>query len=308
MEEGLPEINQDPTPKATAEKEKRRPCIGDVFGSGLQPSARLVYAAMCFYAASTRRFWLAIPVLAKHCGLSQSGARKAVRELEKEGYIQRVFSSRGGSRKNKDGKLTGICSEYVLRRQKTDHQEATRHSVAGSEIVPDTECASTQHSGGNYPLVSGDRGQHHDDRKTTAAHDHPDAVAFFDAVEIRLGRITKKTRAELQRTVEEQGFTIDQLAQAFRRYGAGYKTVGGLITFARALSEHAPSIDDCEPTSIPTANAIRTWASGLDDPWTRVDCRRHLFAVCNDTAAPAEMRHLAAAHLGLPLDSVSDVA
>jgi hypothetical protein len=71
-----------------------------------------------------------------------------------------------------------------------------------------------------------------------------EARPAFRRIEEQLGQgISGKTRAELQRTIEAQGFGIPQLAYAFGRYGQGLKTVGGLINFAAVLNEHARAIE-----------------------------------------------------------------
>jgi hypothetical protein len=143
----------------------RKPSISDVFRSELHPSARLVYAAMCFYGVATGRCWVAIPILAEHCGLSANGVRKTLHQLEEAGFISCVMASKGGRRKMPDGTSRGISSEYLLiptgrtrKEPSTEFRVRTPHSVQGNEAEPSTQCADTLHSvSWNPPLSEGKR-------------------------------------------------------------------------------------------------------------------------------------------------------
>jgi hypothetical protein len=152
----------------------RRPSIADVFHSDLYPSARLVYAAMCFYGVNTGRCWVAIPILAQHCGLSVNGVRKALQELEGAGFIVCLRASKGGRRKMPDGTLQGVGSEYVLnptgrtrKEPSTEWSVRTPHSVEDKNTEPSTQFLETPHSVCENPPLSGDKRRIEEEYKKT---------------------------------------------------------------------------------------------------------------------------------------------
>jgi Helix-turn-helix domain len=172
----------------------RKPSISDVFRSDLPASARLVYAAMCFYGVNTGRCWVVIPVLARHCGLSQSGVRNALQQLEAAGFVSCVRVSKGGRRKMPDGQSRGIGSEYMLVSQGCIRKEPsteyrvrtlqpvqgndedssaecvpTLQPVQGNKEEPSTECAGTLHSVCGNPPVSAPIRRREEERKKTSS-------------------------------------------------------------------------------------------------------------------------------------------
>jgi hypothetical protein len=162
---------------------KRKPSVSDLFHSDLHSSARLVYAVMCFYGVNTSRCWTAIPILARHTGLSESGVRNALRQLEEAGFVCCVHASRGGRRKASDGTLKGLGSEYTLnptgrfrKEPSSEYRVRTPQSVEGSFEQPSSECADTLHSVRENPVVIGAiRRIEEKNKKTTTPSPNPES-------------------------------------------------------------------------------------------------------------------------------------
>ncbi len=159
----------------------RRPSLADVFHSDLHPSARLVYAAMCFYGVNTGKCWVVIPVLAEHCGLSVNGVRKALQELERAGFIVCLRASKGGRRKMADGTLQGLGSEYRLnpsgctrKEPSTEWSVRTPHTMEDKNHEPPTEFPETLHSVCGNPPLSGDKRRIEEEYKKTTTPTSPE--------------------------------------------------------------------------------------------------------------------------------------
>jgi hypothetical protein len=226
----------------------------------LLPAAKLLYGRLKLHAGKNGICNPSHGRLAKEISVSEKHIRNLLTQLRKNGYIdwrrtkrdtcryvifERNWSSTHdhqernwssgqeheerncGSAKNGTGVPRRTELEF---RQK----EALKDELIDSSTTTQTDVTSRPPETPSRGVVADSL--FHERLKQARPH--------FERLEERLGPISGKTRRDLQHTVEAQGFSIAQLAYTFGLYGKTYKTVGGLISFAREFTEHAAAIEE----------------------------------------------------------------
>jgi predicted ArsR family transcriptional regulator len=189
---------------------------GNIFMETLSAKARLVYLYFCRLASGRDRAFPAHKTTAKACGLSVSGTRTAIDELEAAGLIEREaqYRDNGGQRANLYTLVTESPEDNGNTPDGGDNNSALSGDTEGTDTEPDTGLVEPQNLVGldaerAGDPVNGDDGQPVDRRALQVADGGVAQIGF-------LGRFKPAQPALLAEELDFEPDVLQKLVFLFR--------------------------------------------------------------------------------------------